>query len=226
LAPKESDSIDTMLLADIKAIFDDKKTDRLWSEQACEALSAMEGRPWAELGSAGKPISKNQLAKRLDRFHIKPDSVRIGSETKKGYFRHQFEAAWNRYLVPHDTRGVYETEQRNAADEMGTSCAFQDGTGNTDVPLQKCEKHPSNGHCSGVPFPESVAAGDEGGRRCDYCGQDGETLQVYYDEASAWLHRECRDPWATAYDDLDIRNQPFYRPKERCHFARIDNEAV
>ena len=43
---EHADSADTLLLADIKAIFDDMGTDRLSSEQTCEALVALEGRPW------------------------------------------------------------------------------------------------------------------------------------------------------------------------------------
>src|SRR5262249_23000116 len=64
LAPKDSDSIKTMLLADIKAAFDCREgewADRMFSEMVTEALSGMEGRPWAEFGKSRKPITKNQL---------------------------------------------------------------------------------------------------------------------------------------------------------------------
>src|SRR5215469_10975142 len=81
LMPKETESIGPMLLEDIKAAFEAKSTDRLSSEEICEALAAMEGRPWAEYGKAGKAISKNQLAKSLKQFRIVPDSVRIGGKT-------------------------------------------------------------------------------------------------------------------------------------------------
>jgi len=54
LMPKgNGDLNDTILLADIRTIFDEKRTDRLSSEQICEALTAMEGRPWAEYGKSG-----------------------------------------------------------------------------------------------------------------------------------------------------------------------------
>src|SRR5262245_42172116 len=59
LAPRETQSTGTLLLADIQAAFDEKKTDRLSSEEICEALVTIEGRPWAEFGKARKPISKN-----------------------------------------------------------------------------------------------------------------------------------------------------------------------
>ena len=66
--------------------------------QARRGLIATQGRPWAEYGKSGKPISKNQLAKRLKRFKIVPDSVRLWDKTLKGYYRHQFQEAWDRYL--------------------------------------------------------------------------------------------------------------------------------
>ena len=92
---ENADSTDTMLLADIKAIFDDNGADRLSSEQICEALVTMEGHPWAEFGKAGKPITKNKLAYRLNRFGIRSATKRIGDQTAKGYYRHQFEEAWS-----------------------------------------------------------------------------------------------------------------------------------
>jgi hypothetical protein len=45
-------SLGEELLADIRAIFDEKATDKLSSRAICEALAAIEGRPWAEYGKA------------------------------------------------------------------------------------------------------------------------------------------------------------------------------
>src|SRR5262249_835843 len=114
LAPKrDGDSDDTMLLADIKTVFDERGIDRLASDDLCETLVCMEGKPWAEYGRSGKPISKNQLARRLDRFAIHPDTVRIGNKTPKGYYRRKFADAWTRYLG--DTPPS-EPQHRNNAD--------------------------------------------------------------------------------------------------------------
>jgi hypothetical protein len=94
----EPDSDDSLLLADIKDAYHAKRDDRLSSEEICKALEGMEGRPWAEYGKSAKPISKNQLAKRLKRFKIVPDTIRIVGKTAKGYYREQFQEAWERYL--------------------------------------------------------------------------------------------------------------------------------
>src|SRR5262249_28878957 len=157
LMPKETESIGPMLLEDIKAAFGAKNTDRLSSEEICEVLAAMEGRPWAEYGKAAKPISKNQLAKSLKGFRIIPDSVRIGGKTPKGYYRRQLQEAWDRYLSITLPETPSETQRRNNADEMGTSGAFQSATEESccvseaqqkiHVAFEKCEKSPSNGHC-------------------------------------------------------------------------------
>jgi len=37
--------------------------------------------------------------------------------------------------------------------------------------------------------------------KCDHCQQYGGTIQVAYDGAEAWLHRECMDDWRAVYDD-------------------------
>ena len=66
-----------MLLGDIKTAFDEKAIDRLASVEICEALTAMEGRPWAEWraskGASPKPLTPNQLARLLKPFGIVAD---------------------------------------------------------------------------------------------------------------------------------------------------------
>jgi putative DNA primase/helicase len=154
----EPDSDDSVLLADIKATFEARGADRLSSEDICEALAAMEGRPWAEYGKSGKPISKNQLAKRLKRFKIVPDSVRVGDKTPKGYYQHQFQEAWDRYLSSTPQEALTETQHRNNADALGVSDAFQSATEKTVLRLENVEKLAPNGVCCSV----AVANGDVG----------------------------------------------------------------
>jgi hypothetical protein len=197
-----------MLLADIKAIFDDNGSDRLSSEQICEALVTMEGHPWAEFGKAGKPIIKNKLAYRLNRFGIGSATKRIGDQTAKGYYRHQFEEAWSRYLTVDPPS---EPSQRHNSDETGTSSAFQNVTQNvtkavvtteagvtfqeSDVTFRKWQKAVPNGHCDGVTFQNGPAAD-----ACAHC-QQPETpahplLQVGIDGYCVQLHRGCMDDYA------------------------------
>jgi hypothetical protein len=230
-------------LADIKAIFDDVGTDRLSSEQTCEALVRLEGRPWAKYGKSGKPITKNKLAYRLDRFGIRSENVRIGTSVLKGYHRHRFEEAWARYLIPTTIEPTAETLHRYNADGADASSGFQTAKPNATVSLhtnetpradvavqksgvafyvavQKCEERPSHGHCSGVAVSDrgtdgagvALSAGVTSHHKCDRCQQYGATKQIAYGDVEAWLHQECIDAWRAAYDQLDIRNQPFHRP--------------
>jgi Protein of unknown function (DUF3631) len=195
LAPRESDSTNTQLLADIKAIFDERTgdwADRVFSEMLVEALAGMEGHPWAEYGKARKPITKNQLARVLGSFHVTPATVQIGTKTLKGYYRHQFNDAWERYLA---SQGVHETSERQNATAADTSGPFGNVSDESVPTDKKCEKPPSNGHSDGLTLPEG-----ENAPVCAQCtAADDGTLQRH---GEVWLHPECVRFWPK--DDLDI----------------------
>jgi len=112
LTPKDSESIGPMLLGDIKAVFDDGSVDRLSSAEICTALCEMEGKPWADW--KGKNLTTNQLARLLKPFSIVTNTtVRVGTKTAKGYYRRDFEAAWQRYLTHETAQEVYKRSQGN-----------------------------------------------------------------------------------------------------------------
>lgn len=87
------------LLADLREIFGASRQDRLSTEIILGRLHKMQHRPWAEWRQ-GSPISAVQLARQLKAFGITPKTIRIGSQTCKGYPRAQFEDAFRRYLPP------------------------------------------------------------------------------------------------------------------------------
>jgi putative DNA primase/helicase len=157
LIPHESEDVGPMLLNDILIVFDskqidDKKADRLWSTDICESLAAREDRPWAEWkaskGTSPKPITPNQLARLLKPFGIAPTgTIRIGIRTAKGYHRHQFEEAWDRYLA---AQGVSQPSQRHNASAAGTSATSQPSQPDPDVTDGKCEKPLGRNDCDGV----------------------------------------------------------------------------
>jgi len=197
LSPRDPDSTATTLLADIRAVFDDKAADRLASADLCEALAAMEGRPWAEWKS-GKSVTANQLARQLKPFGIAPTgTVRVGSRTAKGYYRRQFEEAWERYL---SAEGVDELSQRHNDAAAGTSTTFQNVTSESGVTVQKCEKSNDEGHCDGVTFQKGdtqAMTPVDTTRRCAQCnGDDDGNLQAHSDCGELhWLHPECVRFW-------------------------------
>jgi putative DNA primase/helicase len=143
----QSESIGPMLLADIRTMFDERHADHMASASICAEMATMEGRPWPEW-KKGKPVTQNQLARLLKPFGIAPaGNIRIGDHTAKGYHRHQFEEAWQRYLIP---SGVKQPAQRHNAHETGTSFSFEPAQAPPGVPDQKCEKPLCPSDCAGV----------------------------------------------------------------------------
>jgi hypothetical protein len=111
-----------LLLGDIRGIF--KEAVELPSADLVSRLVVIEGRPWAEMGKSGKPLTQNRLARMLKPLAIAPD--KIGPEDKRlnGYKRERFKDAFARYLPPEEAS---KPDSRTERDEMGTSERFQSG---------------------------------------------------------------------------------------------------
>jgi uncharacterized protein DUF3631 len=201
-AIKEDQSNRTMLLSDIRDIITERPhSDRISSNELSATLGAMEGRPWADWRN-GKPMTANGLARMLGPFDILPSTKRAGSYTFKGYLYSDFTDAFASYLP--DT-----TVTPSQVNNDGHCDALRTVTPESLVTLSKASQSNNDGHCDGVTLSRR---GINPEQRCDHCGRTGGDLQeIYYGEASAMLHRGCQDAWRAAYD-LDIRNQPFYRP--------------
>jgi len=95
----ETESIRELLLSDIRTMFENQNTDRLFSENIVNALGGMEDRPWPEYVN-GHEITKGKLARLLKPFKIAPRPVRIGNDAAKGYLLEDFRDAFARYLPP------------------------------------------------------------------------------------------------------------------------------
>jgi hypothetical protein len=194
LAPRESESVGTLLLADIRAVFDEKAIDRLASAEICEALTAVEGRPWADW-KAGKPLTPNQLARLLKPFGVAPTgTIRVGNRTAKGYYHHQFDGLWQRYLA---AEGVFEPSHRHNASAAGTSGTFQTVTPEAGVTVQKCEKPLQPSNCDGVTVQKGgndlAGANGEPDCSCRQCDGtlDGTECPHVIGGQTVWLHPEC-----------------------------------
>jgi hypothetical protein len=197
LAPRETESIGPMLLADIRMGFNDRKTDKLFSAELCEALVAMEGRPWADW--KGKQLTPNQLARLLKAFGVTPENLRAGNKVLKGYRCDQFEAVWERYL---SFQGPTEPLQRYNTDEISTSDSFKTATEQPGVADEKSLEPPTNGDCSGVAVADGAYHCGDSARRCEHCGRPGNLTEVGYGDVTAWLHRDCQNVWAAEQDNL------------------------
>jgi hypothetical protein len=95
-ARTEDGSIDAILLADVRSVFDASAAEQIPSKALARKLCGIEGRPWADW-ARGTGLSPNNLAQQLKKFKIYPRGIRVGDKTPKGYRREDFEDAWARY---------------------------------------------------------------------------------------------------------------------------------
>jgi hypothetical protein len=142
----EDESIDTILLADIRAEF---TMDQIRSEELVKALVAIEGHPWAEFGRDRKPITQNRLARLLKPYKIRPKPIRFGpgpQDTAKGYKLVQFSDVFVRYLPAPSTQTVTPSQSNND----GHISDFQSVTPLTGVTDEKSGMPLSREECDGV----------------------------------------------------------------------------
>jgi hypothetical protein len=96
LARVGTPSLGIRLLSDLRGIFGDE--DHLPTAAILEALCKMDEAPWGDL--RGKPLDSRGLARRLDKYGVKPKTIRTMAGTAKGYAREDLHDAWQRYLSP------------------------------------------------------------------------------------------------------------------------------
>lgn len=109
------------LLADIRDLFEDRKTDRLFSEAIVEHLHTLEDRPWPQWGKSQKPITKNQVARLLNPFKIKPRQLWITGKNERGYEIKQLTETFARYLPPFQTARPLDASNGAASGEIQTA---------------------------------------------------------------------------------------------------------
>jgi hypothetical protein len=104
---RHDDDPGVILLHNIRALFDGRQVDRLASGAIIEALNRLEGGLWSDwrgIEDTQQPhrLSRGELARLLAAFRIRPRTIwpmPRGPQTRslKGYYRSQFEAAWQSY---------------------------------------------------------------------------------------------------------------------------------
>lgn len=98
--------------APVANMFAEKVDVEIASADLVKELIAIEGRPWAEMGKSGKPLTQAKLARMLKPLGITPDH--IDPQTRaRGYKLTQFEEAFLRYLPPEGFQTVqpFRTQQ-------------------------------------------------------------------------------------------------------------------
>ncbi len=85
------------LLADVRAAFETREVDRLFTGDLLGYLTGAEALSWGEW-RRGKPLTAIGLARLLKPFGVAPRKIRIGEETRQGYQVERFADAFARYL--------------------------------------------------------------------------------------------------------------------------------
>lgn len=83
------------LLADIQNVMGDR--DRITTAELLDALHGLESAPWGSI--KGQPIDSRFLARALGKYEISTNNtIRARTGSAKGYMRHHFADAFDRYL--------------------------------------------------------------------------------------------------------------------------------
>ena len=96
-AEATAESHGTMLLADFREYFEKECVEQVSSNTVREHLIDLEWRPWPDMRGV-KGISKQKIASLLRPFGIQPRQWKEGTSTQRGYQRHDFVDAFERYL--------------------------------------------------------------------------------------------------------------------------------
>jgi len=182
------------LLADIRAVYDTLRTDRMHTADLIRELAKVEESPWRgwwwdDYGAAPKADAASALAKNLRGYGVRPEQVRIGTTSKKGYKREQFEDVWNRYLPAHiaETRKTPETSGSHAETSVSMFPLFRE----------------HGGSCSCWASPGTAARSK---RSYDCCGIDTTRMTTAARQAYTRHVTELGTEHAGAMTDGEIRN--------------------
>jgi len=94
-ANAEDDSVSLRLLSDIREVWPDTEP-KIFTAELLRRLKDIEDGPWA----SDERFDGRRLSHLLRPFWGKAATVRIGTETRKGYTWQAAEAAFTRYLAP------------------------------------------------------------------------------------------------------------------------------
>jgi len=90
----QDDSLTLPLLADIRAVWPESEA-KVFSANLLVRLKAVEDGPWA----SDAVFDARKLSRFLRPFGVTPQTVQIGRDNKKGYYREHLEVAFSRYLA-------------------------------------------------------------------------------------------------------------------------------
>lgn len=145
-----TESLGVRLLRDLRNIFDGEKAERLSTDVLLKKLRAAEDAPWGSL--RGEPLDARGLARLLKPYGVRPEKLREGKDTFRGYRRSNFEDAWSRY-----TPNIPEEAEHPEHLELSANRAGSSVPRDRDVPDHAADTEHENPHGKGdVPRVQHV----------------------------------------------------------------------
>lgn len=142
-------AIETKLLEDIKEAFGNK--ERLFSSELVKILVSDEDNIWCEWRH-GQPMTANSLSRLLKPYKVKPKTIRINIERKKGYELKQFEEVFGRYLDK-----ATQSKRDNVTSSTGGALSeIQSVTNDKSVTVKKSSAPPIYMDCHDVTDGKGV----------------------------------------------------------------------
>ena len=145
---EDAESLGVRLLRDVRGVFDEKGSDRLSTGKLLEALHVMEEAPWGSL--RGEALEARGLARLLKPYGVKPEKLREGEDTFRGYRRASFEDAWVRYLSASPQEAEHAEHPEHPADRAGSGVPHKQNVPEHDGYVEH-EKAHRNGDVPRVP---------------------------------------------------------------------------
>lgn len=119
---QEAVSLSAELLADIKEVFEAKRTERMSTADLIQQLCEDDEKSWATY-NRGKPITPRQVAKKLKEYGIASKNLRVGYEVVKGFDHEQFKEAFARYLALSPEVALHRYKSPEASSHAGFGVA-------------------------------------------------------------------------------------------------------
>ena len=159
LAPRESETFGIMLLADIKMLFEEKRTPTDWHlfRNMCgtcryggQAVGGME----SQQGGITEADHEKPVGPNVEAFHIVSDTVRIDVTSQRDTTDTSSKGPSRAILTP---RGFPKRYNATSLLPQALPPPFETSDA-SDVAFQKCEKPLGDSDCSGVAFQKGDKA--------------------------------------------------------------------
>jgi hypothetical protein len=206
-------SLNIRLLADLRTVFEDE--EQLTTKAILTRLHQLEDAPWGDL--KGKPLTDNQLARRLQQYGVKSKTLRLDLDGfAKGHKCADLCDVWRRYLPPPPDKpvtGVTPVTEPGLCgmDVTPVTAHLSDVTARGPDLDVTASVMPCNGSATPrnvsetrivtpvTPVTPLPGDGGEDAKVCEHCGEPerpGDPVQECWVDGGCYrLHHDCQNEW-------------------------------